>query len=396
VPARKGRWLKASRSRAAQIRAWRADFHERPELAYEEAETQSQILRALEDLGIPFRTFPRFTGVVAQLGADRSGPVVALRADMDGLPVTEGTGWKHASKTSGQMHACGHDVHMAALLGAAAVLRDHESELDGPVTLIFQPAEEQGERGGARPLIERGVLDSPKADFVVGQHVAPEIPLGRIGWGKGPVMAAADRFRIAVGGTGGHAATPHRGPDAILAAAEIIQGLQALVSRLRDPLDPVVVSVGSVHGGTRHNILPEEVVLEGTVRTLHPETRTRMEKLLKQRVRHIGLSMGASVDVAYFHGYPVTVNSPEVTEIVVQGLGEEFGDRALFPMEKPIMGAEDFSRYLERVPGTFLFLGVGDRKTTGHLHSPSFLPSELAPVLGAATLLAATAALQGA
>jgi len=396
VPLSTGRWLKAARSHAAEMRAWRAEFHERPELAYEEAETQSVILRSLERLGIPFQTFPRFTGVVAHLGADRSGPVVALRADMDGLPIEEATGWTHASRTRGQMHACGHDVHMAGLLGAAAVLREHEAELNGPVTLVFQPAEEQGERGGAQPLIERGVLDSPRADFVLGLHVAPEIPLGRIGWGKGPVMAAADRFRIAIHGTPGHAATPHRGPDAVLAAAEIVQGLQALVSRLRDPLDPVVISVGSIHGGTRHNILPEEVVLEGTVRTMHPETRTRMEGMLKQRVRHLAQSVGARAEVGYFHGYPVTVNSPAATEIVVQGLGEEFGERSLLPLEKPLMGAEDFSRYLERVPGTFLFLGVGDRETTGHLHSPTFLPAEHAPVLGAATLLSATAALQGA
>ena len=378
-----------------QLREWRAEFHEQPELAYEEVETQARILRVLEELRIPFKTYPRFTGVVGYLGADRPGSVVALRADMDGLPVTESNRWTHRSRTPGKMHACGHDVHMTALLGAAAVLKSHEGELQGPVTLLFQPAEEEGERGGAQPLIERGALDAPRVDFVVGQHVTPDIPLGQIGWGKGPVMAAADRFSIEVRGTGGHAAMPHRGPDAILTAAEIIQGLQALVSRVRDPLDPVVVSVGSIHGGTRDNILPESVVIDGTVRTLRAETRGLMERRLRQRVHHIAQSLGATARISYFHGYPVTVNAPAATEVIVQGLGSEFGESALAPLDRPIMGAEDFSRYLERIPGSFLFLGVGEPRKAAALHSASFLPSDDCLVPGAAALLAATEALQG-
>jgi amidohydrolase len=393
--ARGGRWTREARRFAPVLKRLRASFHEEPELSNQERATQNKIVEVLEGLGVRHRTFPGFHGVVAWIGADRPGPAVALRADMDGLPVEEATGWVHRSRSPGRMHACGHDVHMTALLGAAMVLRRHEAKLPGPVTLLFQPAEEQGEQGGAKPMIDRGALDSPKAAFVVGQHVAPEIPLGQIGWGKGPVMASADRFKIEVRGTSGHAAMPHRGPDAVLVASEIVQGLQALVSRVKDPLDPAVVSVGSIHGGTRHNILPGSVVLEGTVRTLRPETRILMERRLKRRVLHLAQSLGASARVSYFHGYPVTVNSPAATEIIVEGLGEEFGEAALSPLDRPIMGAEDFSRYLQRIPGSFLFLGVGGRGRPAALHSPTFLPPEESLVLGAATLLAATSALQG-
>jgi amidohydrolase len=391
-----GRWTREARGVAPRMRRWRSAFHREPELAYHEVRTQAMVLEALDELGIEHRTFPKFTGVVAHLGLDRPGPTVALRADMDGLPVEEATGWKDSSQVEGRMHACGHDVHLASLLGAAAVLRRHEATLKGPITLLFQPAEEHGERGGARPLIERGALDEPKVSFVIGQHVAPEIPLGRIGWGSGPIMASADRFVLEVHGTPGHAAMPHRGPDAVLVAAEIVQGLQALVSRVRDPVDPVVISVGSIHGGTRHNILPSSVVLEGTVRTLNPQTRRTMERRLRQRVHHLASSLGATVRISYFHGYPVTVNHPGTTERIAEGLGREFGVDSLTPLERPIMGAEDFSRYLEQVAGTFLFLGVGRPGRPQALHSPTFLPPEESLVFGAATLLSATAAVQGA
>jgi amidohydrolase len=389
-----GRWTAEARRVAPSMRRWRADFHREPELAYEERRTQAKIVAALEAIGVPYRTFPKFTGVVGEVGAGRPGPVVALRADMDGLPVVEATGWRNASRIPGAMHACGHDVHLAALLGAAAVLKRRERSLGGPVTLLFQPAEEQGERGGARPLLDRGALRDPRASFVLGQHVAPEIPLGQVGWKKGAMMASADRFLITVHGTGGHAAMPHLGPDAIVVASEIVQGLQALVSRATDPLDPVVISVGSIHGGTRHNILPDSVVLEGTVRTLSPETRRRTESLLRRRVRRLAESLGATATVSYYRGYPVTVNHPDATETVAGGLATEFGEAALTPLERPVMGAEDFSRYLEQVPGAFLFLGVGRRGRAQRLHSPGFLPPDESLTIGAAVLLAGTAALQ--
>lgn len=391
-----GPLTKEARRHLPAMRAWRAAFHRDPELANAETLTRARVVEALDGLGIRAETFDRFTGVRAVLAPEAGGAGVALRADMDALPVTEATQLPYRSRVAGRMHACGHDVHMSALLGAAALLKRREGRLHGPVTLLFQPAEEDGLVGGAGPFIERGCLERPRAEFVVGQHVAPEIPLGTIGWRKGPIMAAADHFTIRVGGSAGHAAYPHRGPDCVLAAAEIVTGLQALVSRMRDPLDPVVVSVGMIHGGTRHNVLPEEVVLEGTVRTLRPETRDQVERALLRRVRHLARSVGASARVRYRHGYPVTVNSPAATEMIVQAFTEEFGGAALRELERPVMGAEDFSRYLERVPGTFWFLGVGEPGPTASLHSPTFAPADGALLTGAAALVAAVEGLQNA
>jgi len=375
--------------------SWRASFHEEPEVANEEVRTQAKLVGALASLGIPVKTFPSFTGVLGTIGAGLEGPVVALRADMDALPVGEATSLACRSRIPGRMHACGHDIHMASLLGAAALFKRHERSLRGPIRLLFQPAEEEGARGGALPLLERGAFERPSVDYVVGQHVAPEIPLGHVGWKTGPIMAAADHFVLTVSGTGGHAAYPQRGADAVVVASELVQGLQTLVSRARDPLEPVVISVGSIHGGTRHNILPDEVVLEGTVRTLRPETRNQVERQLRQRVHHIAASSGARVRVQYHRGYPVTVNSPTATRLVVDALADELGEDALLELERPVMGAEDFSRYLERTPGTFLFLGVTVPGTRANpLHSPRFAPPDSAMVAGAAVLAAAATGLQ--
>ena len=332
------------------------------------------------------------TGRVVRIGP-QSGPCVAVRAELDALPIEEETGAPWASRT-GAMHACGHDVHMACLLGAAAVLSRATRPEGGPIRLLFQPAEEEGERGGALPLIERGGLEHPKVDYVVGQHVDPSLPLGQVGWRAGPLMAAADRFIITVRGKGGHAATPHQGPDAIVVASEVVVGLQALVSRVRDPVDPVVVSVGSFHGGTRHNILPDEVVLEGTVRTMGPGTRDLLERALRRRVRSIAASLGARTRIEYRRGYPPLINHSAATRAVAAGLTEEFGSANVVEVDHPLMGAEDFSRYLERVPGTFLRLGVGIPGRPASLHSATFAPDERALVIGAATLAAAAESLQ--
>jgi amidohydrolase len=387
-------WSASARRVLPAMRAWRTALHQEPELSLHEERTREKVVAALAELGIPYRTFDDFPGVLGTIGADRSGPIVAIRADMDGLPVTEATGLPFASKFPGRMHACGHDVHMACLLGAAAILSKAAGPGLGPVRLLFQPAEEEGHTGGALPLIERGGLERPKVDYVVGQHVDPSLPLGQVGWRSGPFMAAADFFRVTVRGRGGHAATPHQGPDAIVAASEIVVGLQTLVSRIRDPVDPVVVSVGSVHGGTRNNILPDTVVLEGTVRTLKPATRTRMEAALKRRVRALASSVGARVRIDYVHGYPSLINSAEVTRTVADALALELGRGNVIEVDHPLMGAEDFSRYLEKVPGTFLRLGVGVPGQPASLHSATFAPDERALVVGAATLAAAVEGLQ--
>ena len=389
-----GPWTQDARRRLATLRRWRAAFHREPELSTQEHRTQARVVSVLRELGIPSTTYPGTTGVIGLLGRDRPGPVVALRADMDGLPVTEATGLPYRSRFPGRMHACGHDVHMTCLLGAAALLVAHPEAMRGPVKLVFQPAEEEGRLGGALPLLRHGIFRSPRVDFVVGQHVSPELPVGAIGWRKGPIYAAADRFEIRVVGRGAHAAYPHLGRDPILIASEIVLGLQALVSRLRDPVDPVVVSVGLIQGGTRHNILPDEVRLEGTVRTLRRETRDRTEQRLRTRVGHLAESLGARAEVKYIRGYPATVNSPVATEVVVDGLANEFGERALIELAEPGKGAEDFSRYLERVPGTFLKLGTGRPAGTQSLHTARFAPPDDVLPIGAAALVAATLALQ--
>ncbi len=387
-------WTPAVRRVLPAMRAWRMSFHQEPELSLHEDRTRDKIVAALDELGIPHREFSDFPGVVGTIGADRSGPVVAIRADMDALPITEETSLPFRSKFPGQMHACGHDVHMACALGVAAVMAKNPRAETGPIRLLFQPAEEEGERGGALPLIERGGLERPRVDFVVGQHVDPTIRLGQIGWRAGPLMAAADAFRLVVRGRGGHAASPHQGPDAILVGAEIVTGLQALVSRVRNPVDPVVVSVGSFHGGTRNNILPDEVVLEGTVRTLRPETRDLMERTFRRRVRSIAASAGARVRIEYIRGYPPLINTDAPTRVVADGLAAEFGRSNVIEVDHPIMGAEDFSRYLERVPGTFLRLGVGVPGRPASLHSATFAPDEQALIVGAAALGAAAESLQ--
>ncbi len=387
-------WTPLARRVLPAMRAWRTAIHQEPELSLRETKTREKIVAALREMGIPYHTFDDFPGVVGFIDADRPGPVVALRADMDGLPVSEETGLPFASSVPGRMHACGHDVHMACLLGAAAMLTREPRSKGGPIRLLFQPAEEEGRLGGAEPLIARGCLDRPKVSYVVGQHVDPSLPLGQVGWRAGSFMAAADHFRLVVRGRGGHAATPHQGPDAIVIASEIVTGLQALVSRVRDPLDPVVVSVGSIHGGTRNNILPDEVVLEGTVRTLRAPTRDLLERAFRRRVRAIAASLGARVRISYLRGYPPLVNDPAATHVVANALAVEFGNRNVVEVEHPLMGAEDFSRYLERVPGTFLRLGVGVPGRPASLHSSTFAPDERALVLGAATLAAAADGLQ--
>lgn len=386
--------MKAARRIQPQLDSWRTSFHREPELSDREFKTHDKIVRALNELGISARTYPKFNGVLGIVETDRTGPVVALRADMDALPVTENTGLPFTSVEAGRMHACGHDIHMAALLGAGAILQASRARLRGPVKLLFQPAEEEGTTGGAAPFLARGAFRRPNVDFVVGQHVEPTVPLGKIGWRVGPFMAAADHFRLTIRGTAGHAGTPHRGPDAILVAAEVVNGVQALVSRVRDPLDPVVISIGMIHGGTRHNVVPATVELQGTVRTFLATTRDRIELVFRRRVSHLVKSLGASVRIEYIRGYPVTINDPTATATVVAALRNEFGPEALVEIPQPMMAAEDFSRYLEVAPGTFLGLGVATSASQASLHSPTFAPDSSAATIGAAALATAVEGLQ--
>ena len=370
----------------ARTAAWREAIHREPELAYEEEGTQRKVLAALEELGIPASKVGKSTAVVATLAPKAKGRCIGVRADMDGLPISEETGAPFASK-NGVMHACGHDVHVSSLLGAAAFLRSKEADLAGPVKLLFQPAEEQGSRGGALPMIEAGVLTSaPAVDAVFALHLKNVLPIGVYGLRPGAAMASPDHFQVRVLGRGGHAAYPHKALDPVVMASEVVVGLQTLVSRMRDPLDPVVVSVSKIHGGAKDNILPDVVELEGTVRTVRPATRDRIEELFRKKVQGIVESSGGKAEIVYHRGYPVTVNPPAVAHRVEQAFRSCFPAERVAHLEEPYMGGEDFSQFLLQRPGLYMFVGTADGGSGGEaMHSARYLPSERA-------LLAAMAA----
>jgi amidohydrolase len=392
-----GRETSEARRLFPWLRTLRRRLHRHPELANEEFETSRLVCETLEGLGLNPRTFPGFTGVMADITPLRgtSRDLVAIRADLDALPVTEATGVPFASETPGRMHACGHDVHMACLLGAAKLWVEESVPLRGPVRLLFQPAEEQGVDGGAAPFIRRGALERPRPSYVIGQHVDQALPVGSVGLRAGPMMAASDSIDLEVRGLAGHGGYPQLGPDAILVASEIVVGLQALVSRAKNPIEPAVITIGSIHGGEKRNVLPAKVHLSGTIRTFSDALRGRYEREIPRRCRGIAKSLGASVRVKYERGYPPLVNDAAVTQVVATALRTAWGEGRVRSLAEPVMGAEDFARYLEQVPGTFWFLGVGPKNggAAAPKHTPSFLPEERAMTTGTEALLRGAAAL---
>jgi amidohydrolase len=375
------------------MKQWRREFHRHPELSNEEHATRDRIVEALESLGLRPETYPHFTGVAATVEGGGDGPMVALRADMDALPITEATGVPFASASPGRMHACGHDVHLASLLGAAKLASERPEERAGPLRLLFQPAEEDGRQGGAQPMLERGALGPSK--YVLGQHVEQTVPVGSVAYRAGAMMAAADWFDITVHGSGGHAGYPQGGPDAVVVAAEIVNGLQALVSRTKNPVEPAVISVGSIHGGDRPNVRPATVSLAGTVRTFSEELRQQFAQSIPRRARGIAGSLGARATVQYRLGYGAVRNPPEVTRVIAEGFRAAFGPARAREYPEPVMGAEDFAVYLDDRPGCFWWLGVGTPgRTMADKHSAEFLPDERALTTGAEALLVAAEAVQ--
>ncbi|MFN4243055.1 MAG: M20 family metallopeptidase [Tepidisphaerales bacterium] len=336
----------------------RHQLHRIPELAYEEHETAACIRRELDRLGIAYTAgVPDApTATVAVLG-DPSRPCIALRADIDALPITEMTGLPYASTYAGRMHACGHDGHTANLLLTAAVLRRWVERLPVCVKLIFQPAEEGG--GGADRLVKAGVLDGrlgPKVQAIYGLHGWPSLPAGSIASRPGPLLAATDTLRVTLRGRGCHGAAPHLGVDPIVAAAELVLNLQMQVSRETDPVDAVVVTVGLLHAGTATNIIPETAELAATVRTLSPETRQATRIALQRRCKGVAAAHGCVAEVEYEQGYPVTCNDAGCFDRVRQA-----AEAARLPFHvapSPVMGGEDFAYYLQAVPGAFFFVGV--------------------------------------
>ena len=338
------------------IRTRRA-LHQHPELSYKEQWTSGFVAGRLRKLGVGVKTGVGGTGVVGILEGTRKGKVVALRADMDALPVRELSDVPFRSRADGVMHACGHDTHMAMLLGAARLLAGHRDELSGTVKFFFQPAEEHGGRGGALPMIEAGAMEDPKVDYVFGLHISNGERSGEIGVKEGAVMAAPDTFKVKIIGRGGHGSAPHETVDPVYLAAHVILALQGISSRMIDPVRPFVITVGAVHSGTKENIIPDFAQLEGTIRTLDEATRRRAKKKVEEVVSGVCRSFGASAEVEFEKdAYPVTVNDQRTTQRAVRVLRSIPGVRVR--RMDAIMGGEDFSRFLQRAPGTFYFLGT--------------------------------------
>ncbi len=391
---------RAAASVFPRVVAWRRDIHEHPELSNREVRTGALVARHLESLGLEVRTQVAHTGVVGVLRGAQDGPVVALRADMDALPVTEETGLPFASKARatyrgrevGVMHACGHDAHTAMLMGVAEILAGMRERLPGSVVFVFQPAEEgapEGERGGALLMLEEGAFSDPPPDVVYGLHVTSRQAFGEIGLVPGGAMASSDRLTIRVKGSQTHAAYPWDGVDPIAVASRIVLALQAIPARQVDARVPSVVSFGVIQGGVRYNIIPGEVELLGTIRALEPGVREQLHAHVRRAATGIAASAGAEALVEIVRGNPVTWNDPELARRVRPTLERVAGAEQVI-QPRPWTGAEDFSRYQERVPGVFFFLGTNppDVPTADAPpnHSPRFTVDEDALAIGVRAL----------
>jgi amidohydrolase len=361
----------------------RRDFHQYPEIGFEEFRTQEQIMRYLNEMGIPY-TKSAGTGIVGLIKGGRPGATVALRADIDALPITEAEDREYRSKIPGKMHACGHDAHTTCLLGAARILNGCKEELAGCVKLFFQPAEETD--GGALPMIKEGVLENPKVEAVFGLHVSSDIPVGQIGVRYGQMNASSDELIITVRGENGHGAYPHSGRDAIVIAAHVITALQTIVSRNVDPRQAAVITLGVIQGGTASNILAQEVKLTGTIRTLDPAVRA----LVKERVRQVAdmsaRSLGGEAEVTINEGYTSLINNDKLVDLVKRNGEELLGSENVRINAMPNMGVEDFAFFAEHVPGAFYHLGVRNEETgcVFPVHHPRFDLDERSLAVGAA------------
>ena len=382
-----------------QVVQWRRDFHQHPELGNREFRTSAIIAEHLESLGMEVETGIAHTGVVGILRGGRPGPVVALRADMDALPVEERVDLPFASRVRtqyngqdvGVMHACGHDNHMAILMGAASVLADMQEELPGTIMFIFQPAEEgapEGEEGGAELMLAEGIFADLRPDAVFGLHVWP-IPAGVIAVREGGTMASSDSFTIKVQGQQTHGAAPWAGIDPIVVASQIVMGLQTIPSRqLNATTTPSIVTVGAINGGLRSNIIPDSVEMIGTLRTFDAETRVQIHERVTRTAKMIAASAGATAEVDIRLGYPVTANDPELTRAMQPTLQRVAGENLI---ESPLItGAEDFSYYANEVPGMFFFLGIAadDPDMVYPNHSPYFYADERALPVGVQAMTA--------
>ena len=382
---------------------WRRYFHQNPELSNQEFKTGARIAKQLKELGLDVQHPVAKTGVVAILKGAKPGPVVALRADMDALPVTERNALPFASKEksnlggqeTGVMHACGHDSHMSILLVVAEILSKNKSELKGTVKFIFQPAEEgvSASEGmaGAELMIKEGVLDNPKVDVIFGLHVQSLLPSGQLAYRSGGLMAAVDAVDIKVKGQGSHGATPWDSIDPIVTATQIIIGLQTVVSRQTElTKSAAVITMGSIHAGVRRNIIPETALLEGTIRTFDDNTQKQVHEKIKLTAEKIAESAGAKAEVNIYIGYPATINDPALTEKMIPSLIRAAGKEKVV-VTQPVTMAEDFSFFQRKVPGFFFFLGVYptemNLQTKPAHHTADFMIDEKAMATGVKALV---------
>ncbi len=372
VPVKLRKWVTG-------VRRW---LHRYPELSFEEFKTSAYVAKTLKTLGVPYQNNIAKTGLVAELGDLKgTGPCVALRADMDGLPIEEKTGLPFASLHPGKMHACGHDGHVAMLLGAAAILKN--IRFDGKIKLIFQPAEE-GE-GGAQKMVEEGVLEG--VDAIFGGHIDRHFRPGEIAVQPGLICAFTDTFRIEIKGKGGHAAKPHETVDSIVAASLLVMSIQTLVSREVDPAYPSVVTVGRIQGGSASNVIAEKAILEGTIRSTHSDIRHQIINGLKRMVRSMGDLYGAETTITLTEGFPPVINDPKASEIAAEAAAAVVGKEHVPGLKHPSLGGEDFSYFLKKVPGCFVRFGAAKRGLENvPAHSPYFDFDESALPFGAAFL----------
>jgi len=365
-----------------RISALRRDIHREPELGFDTEETARKVLDALDGLPLEIQTGVAQNGIVATLQGEGDGPVVGLRADMDALPITEETDLPFVSEVEGKMHACGHDGHTSMLVGAAHALSGMRDRLNGTVKFFFQPAEEGG--GGGRVMVEEGAADG--LDSIFALHLWPGLPFGTVATKAGPIMAAADAFEMEVRGTGGHGAMPHLSADAVVIAAHVVTALQTVVSREVDPVEPAVLTVGEIGAGTAFNIIPERARLGGTVRTLNEGLRKTMPGRIEAIAQGVARGMRADAHLDYTFSYPVTRNDAEAAGRALKTAGDLFGEESVLELANPSMGAEDFAYFLEKIPGAFVWLGVGEG--VSGLHTPQFAFDEKILARGAALLAA--------
>jgi amidohydrolase len=371
-----------------QVIAWRRHLHQNPELSFQEEKTSQYIYDTLQSFGNLEITRPTKTSVVARLIGSQPGKTLAIRADMDALPIQEENTFEFASQNPGVMHACGHDGHTAMLLGTAKILSGLKDQIKGEVRFLFQHAEELFP-GGAEEMVQAGVMDG--VDLVIGTHLWSPIPKGKVGVVYGSMMASPDTFWITVNGKGGHAALPHQTIDSIAVAAQVVTNLQHIVSRNTDPLDSLVVSVTQFIGGTTHNVIPGSVKIWGTVRSFDPTLRDSVPARMERIVKGITEAHEATYDFKYEFGYRPVINNNEVTAVIEETVREVFGEEAL-DMMRPNMGGEDFSAFMEKAPGCYFYVGAGNEEqgiTYPH-HHERFTIDEDALEIGVKTFLHAT------